>query len=167
MKTKLIIFLGFLSFNSIIAQIPDEPMTIGEYPAFYTQTINKLNNIIPNKTNYYGQPLSVFLQALNQNNIIVKKYEPAPFDGAKLLQLSFLWNMDVRIAATNNNYAEPYINIYFQQPFNFQDATVILNNNNYYAHWNSAAENFYKNLIIEKIEFWYVRGLTDKSNNPK
>ncbi len=141
-------------------------MTIGEYPAFYTQAINKLNNIIPNKTNYYGQLLSVFLQALNQNNIIVKEYEPAPFGSAKLLHSSFLWNSEIRTGRYNNNYVEPYINIYFQQPFNFQDATVILNNN-YYAHWNSAAENFYKNLIIEKIEFWYVRGLTNKSSNPK
>lgn len=166
MKTKLIIFLGFLSFNSIIAQIPDEPMTIGEYPAFYTQTINKLNNIIPNKTNYYGQPLSVFLQALNQNNIIIKEYEPAPFDGAKLLRLSFIWNSEIRTGRYDNNYVEPYIKIYFQQRFNFQEATVILNNS-YHSHWNTVAENFYKNLIIEKIEFWYVRGLHDMSNNPK
>lgn len=29
------------------------------------------------------------------------------------------------------------------------------------------AENFFKDLIIDKIEFWYVRGLTDNSANPK
>ena len=165
MKTKLTILLGFFYFHSFTAQIPDEPMTIAEYPAFYTETINKLNNIIPNKTNYYGQPLSVFLQALDQSNVIVKKYNPAPFNN-KLLELSFFWNMDVRIAATNNDYAQPYIAVYFQQPFNYQQATVIFNNY-YHSYWNSDAENFYKNLIIEKIEFWYVRGLTDISMNPK
>jgi len=74
--------------------------------------------------------------------------------------------MDVRIAATNNDYAQPYIAVYFQQPFNYQQATVIFNNY-YHSYWNSDAENFYKNLIIEKIEFWYVRGLTDISMNPK
>ena len=165
MKTKLTILLGFFYFTSCMAQIQDEPMTIAEYPTFYAQTVNKLNNIIPNKTNYYGQPLSVFLQALTQNNIIVKKYNPAPFNN-KLLELSFFWNMDVRIATMNNNYVEPYIAIYFQQPFNYPQATVIFNNN-YHSYWNPAAENFYKNMIIEKIEFWYVRGLTDNSMNPK
>jgi len=165
MKTKLIILLGFFYFTSCTAQIQDEPMTIAEYPTFYTQTINKLNNIIPNKNNYYGQPLSVFLQALIQNNIIIKEYEPAPFNN-KLLKLSFTWNRDVRIGRYNLNYVEPYINIYFQQPFNYPQATVIFNNN-YHSYWNPAAENFYKNIIIEKIEFWYVRGLTDNSMNPK
>ncbi|MCX8533489.1 hypothetical protein [Chryseobacterium luquanense] len=167
MKTKLIILLGFFYFTSCMAQIPDEPMTIAEYPTFYTQTVNKLNNIIPNKANYYGQPLSVFLQALSQNNIIVKKYEPGPFNGAKLLKLSFFWNMDVRKWAMDGNYAEPQINIYFQQPFNYQQAMTMMSTNGYHSYWNPQAENFFKDLVIEKIEFWYVRGLTDNSANPK
>lgn len=33
--------------------------------------------------------------------------------------------------------------------------------------WNSLVENFYKNLIIKQIEFWYVRGLTNKAQAPK
>lgn len=165
MKTKLIILSGLFYFTSSMAQIPDEPMTIAEYPAFYSQTINKLNNIIPNKTIYYGQPLSVFLQALNQNNVVIKSYEPAPFNN-KRLTLSFVWSREIRIGRYENNYVEPYINIYFQQPFNYPQATVIFNNN-YHSYWNPAAENFYKNLLIAKIEFWYVRGLTDKSMNPK
>ncbi|MCI3939324.1 hypothetical protein MQX03_19290 [Chryseobacterium aahli] len=165
MKTKLIIVLGFFYFTSCMAQIPDEQMTIAEYPTFYTQTINKLNNIIPNKANYYGQPLSVFLQVLTQNNITVKKYDPATFNN-KQLKLSFVWSREIRIGRYENNYVEPYINIYFQQPFSYPQATVIFNNN-YHSYWNPAAENFYKNLIIEKIEFWYVRGLTDNSMNPK
>lgn len=166
MKTKIIITLSFFYLSLSKAQVPDEPMTISEYPAFYAQTVNKLNNIIPNKTNYYGQPLSAFLNVLNQNNIIVKKYNPAPFNN-KLLELSFFWNMDVRIAATNNNYAQPHIAIYFQQPFNYQLATTMMSTNGYHSYWNPQAENFFNDLIIDKIEFWYVRGLTDNSANPK
>lgn len=165
MKTRIIILLGLFYFNFFMAQIPDEPMTIAEYPTFYTQTVNKLNNIIPNKTNYYGLQLSAFLNALHQNNIIVKEYEPAPFNN-KLLKLSFIWNGEIRGERYQYNYVEPYINIYFQQPFSYPQATVIFNNN-YHSYWNSTAENFYKNLVVEKIEFWYVRGLTDNSSNPK
>lgn len=31
----------------------------------------------------------------------------------------------------------------------------------------TGAENFFKDLLIDIIEFWYVRGLTDNSENPK
>lgn len=165
MKTKFIILIGIIYCNFFYAQVPDEPMTISEYPTFYTQTVGKLNNIIPNKTNYYGQPLSVFLQALNQNNLIIKEYEPAPFNN-KQLKLSFIWNSDIRTGRYQNGYVEPYINVYFQQPYNYPQATTIFNNT-YHSYWNTAAENFYKNLIIEKIEFWSVNGLTDMSSNPK
>lgn len=166
MKTKLIILLGFFYFSSSIAQVPDEPMTIAEYPGFYTQTINKLNHIIPDKSNYYGQSLSVFLQALSQNNVKIKSYEPAPFNN-KQLTLSFVWNREIRMGRYENNYVEPYINIYFQQPFNYQLATTMMSTNGYHSYWNPQAENFFKDLIIDKIEFWYVRGLTDNSANPK
>lgn len=165
MKTKLFILAGIIYFNFFTAQIPDESMDIAEYPNFYNQTISKLNNIIPNKTSYYGQPLSVFLQALSQNNIIVKEYVPTLFNN-KQIELSFLWNRDVRIAAISSNYVEPYISIYFQQEYDYPQATIIFNNN-YHSYWNSNAENFYKNLTIKKIEFWYVNGLTNKSSGPK
>lgn len=168
MKTKLLIILGIIFFNFSIAQtqITNDAISMAEYPNFYTQTVNKLNNIIPNKMSYYGQPLSVFLQALNQNNITVKNYNPGPYNN-KHLKLSFIWDLDTVInIGKNNNYVEPFLAIYFQQPFNYQQATGVLNNG-FHSYWNPAAENFYKNLIIEKIEFWYVRGLTDNSMNPK
>lgn len=161
---KTLLLINIFLLCNCKAQIPDEPMTIAEYPTFYTQTVNKLNNIIPNKTNYYGQPLSVFLQALAQNNIIVKSYDPNLSN--KLLELSFVWSREIRLGRYENNYVEPYIYVSFQQPFNYPQASVIFNNN-YHSYWNPAAENFYKDLIIDKIEFWYVRGLTDNSANPK
>ncbi|MCY0969532.1 hypothetical protein [Chryseobacterium wangxinyae] len=157
LKTFLVVNLFFI-YNC-------KAQTANDYITFYSNVVPKLNLLVPNKTQYYGQSLLAFLQALNQNNIIVKEYEPAPFNN-KLLKLSFTWNRDLRIGRYDHNYVEPYISIYFQQPFNYPQATVIFNNN-YHSYWNPAAENFYKNLIIEKIEFWYVRGLTDNSMNPK
>ena len=167
MKTKIILILSLILFNNGIAQIqiPEDNITIAEYPTFYSQTVNKLNTIIPNKSSYYGKPLSLFLSVLSQNNLVIKSYDPGPYNN-KLLKFSFLWNLDVRNYRMDKGYVEPYIYITFQQPFNYQQAVGIMNNG-YHSYWNTQAENFYKNLIIEKIEFWYVSGLTNKSAAPK
>lgn len=166
MKTFLII-LSLTVFNACTAQIqiPEDNITIAQYPNFYNQTVQKMNNIIPNKTYYYGKPLSVFLTALSQNNIIIKSYEPAPYNN-KLMWFTFLWNRDVYHQVLDLDYVEPEIFIYFQQSFSYPQATVIFNND-YHSYWNLQAENFYKNLIIEKIEFRYVNGLTDKTSPPR
>lgn len=167
MKSRIIILCSLVFIISCKAQIqiPEDQITIMQYPTFYNNTIQRLYNIIPNKTNYYGQPLSVFLNALSQNNVLIKSYQPGPYNN-KLLSFNFLWNMDVRNQRLDLNYVEPMIYIDFQQPFNYPEATVILNNG-YHSYWNPDAENFYKNLIIEKIEFWHVNGLTDKTSPPK
>jgi len=168
MKTKLLIILGIILSNFSFAQIqiPNDAISMTEYLNFYTQTVNKLNNVILNKANYYGQPLSVFLQDLNQNNIIIKNYDPGPYSN-KHLKLSFIWDLDTVInIGKNNNYVEPFISISFKEPFIYQQAKTIMNNG-YHSYWNPQAENFFKNLIIDKIEFWYVRGLTDNTANPK
>lgn len=166
MKTKLIIIIGIIYSNFFTAQIPDEPMAPTEYPNFYTQTVNKMNNIIPNKTIYYGQPLSTFLQNLNQNNLSIKDYEPGPFNN-KLLTFRFVWNREIMEYRFQNDYVEPVIKIYFQQPFNYQQTSTMMSTNGYHSYWNPQAENFFKDLIIEKIEFCYVNGLTDKTSPPK
>lgn len=168
MKLKSFFIIVFcVSFFSICnAQIPDEPMTISQYPAFYNETIQKMNNIIPNKTQYYGKPLSVFLAALNQNNIVIKSYDPGPYNN-KLLSFTFVWNRDIRLMRYQLDYVEPEIRIFFQQPFNYQQASTMLSTNGYYSYWNVQAENFFKDIIVEKIEFWYVSGLTDKNSPPK
>jgi len=141
-------------------------MTLAEYPAFYNSTIQKLNVIIPNKTNYYGQPLSLFLNALNQNNVVIKSYDPGPFNN-KLLSFRFIWNWDVSRQRMDNGYAEPIIYIFFQQSYNYHQISTMMSTDGYHSYWNPQAENFFKNLIIEKIEFWYVNGLTDKTSPPK
>ncbi|MET3038047.1 hypothetical protein ABXT08_18255 [Chryseobacterium sp. NRRL B-14859] len=164
MKTKLFILAGIIYFNFFTAQIPDESMDIAEYPNFYNQTISKLNNIIPNKTIYYGQSLSVFLQDLTQNNLVIKAYDPAPYHD-NLLKLMFVGDVEIRSEIRKKNFVNPYINIYFQHPYDFQQSKTILGQ--YHWFWNTASENFYKNLTIKKIEFWYVNGLTNKSSGPK
>ena len=143
-----------------MSQIP-QPISTANYPNFYNQTVNKLNNIIPNKTNYYGHPLSSLIQTLTQNNLIIQAYYP----NSGYLKLMFVGNPETRTDIRNNNYVDPYIDIYFQQPFNFQDATAIIQQYNWF--WNSTAENFYKNLIVEKIIFCSVNGISDMSNNTK
>jgi len=167
MQLKVItIFIILLNSCIAQAQVPDEPLTLAEYPAFYNSTVQKLNIIIPNKTNYYGQPLSLFLNALNQNNVVIKSYDPGPFNN-RLLKLRLIWNYETLLALRENNYVEPFIYIDFQQPYNYQQISTMMSSDGYYSYWNPQAENFFKNLIIEKIEFWYVNGLTDKTSPPK
>ncbi|MNL61876.1 hypothetical protein D3C87_1858490 [compost metagenome] len=61
----------------------------------------------------------------------------------------------------DKDYVKPYIYIYFQQSFSYEQAMAILNNG-YHTYWNISAENFYKDLIIEKIVFKYVNGLSNQ-----
>lgn len=167
MKTILTLFCIILFQSCFLrAQVPDEPVTLAEYPSFYNSTVQKLNIIIPQKSNYYGQPLSLFLNALNQNNLVIKSYDPGPFNN-KMLSFGFIWNHDTKVSAWKNNYADIMIRVYFQQPYNYQQISTMMSTDGYYSYWNPQAENFFKNLIIEKIEFWYVNGLTDKTSPPK
>ncbi|EFK37939.1 Uncharacterised protein [Chryseobacterium gleum] len=165
MKTNILLtfFITVIIFTHYKSQT-SQPINITDYPNFYNQTVSKLNNLMPNKTNYYNQPLSVFLQALDQNNIAIKAYDPGPFDN-NFLTLMFINDAESSSVIYQNGYVQPHIAITFQQPFDFQQATTILNQ--YHWFWNSTVENFYKNLVIKKIEFWYVRGLTNKAQAPK
>ncbi|WP_027381173.1 hypothetical protein [Chryseobacterium daeguense] len=159
-KKIFILIITVLFFSQYKSQA-SQPINIIDYPNFYDQTINNLDNVILNKTNYYNQPLSLFLQKISQSNLTIQSYYP----DSGFLRLMFVGDVDTRSEIRKKNYANPYIDIYFTQTFDFQQASTIIQQ--YHWYWNSAAENFYKNLIIKKIEFWYVRGLTNKSNDPK
>ncbi|SEH34616.1 hypothetical protein [Chryseobacterium culicis] len=165
MKTNILFtfFITIIIFTQCKSQT-SQPINIADYPNFYNQTISNLNNLMPNKTNYYNQPLSVFLQALAQNNIVIKAYDPGPFDN-NFLSLMFINDAESSSIIYQNGYVQPHIAITYQQTFDYQQASSILNQ--YHWFWNPTAENFYKNLIIKKIEFWYVRGLTNKAQAPK
>lgn len=164
MKTKILTTLMITTLFIFCRSQTVEPISLTNYPNFYNQTIGRLNIVIPNKTNYYGQPLSVFLQALSQNNLNIKAYDPAPFHD-NLLELMFINDSESITNIWQNNYVEPQIKVTFQQPYDFQQSQTILNQ--YHWFWNTTSENFYKNLIVKKIEFYYVSGLTDKNSPPK
>ncbi len=162
MKTKKIfIFLSTILFFISYKSQTSQPIAMVDYPSFYNQTVSNLNNIIPNKTNYYNNSLSVFLQKLSQNSLIIQSYYP----DSSYLRLMFVGDAETRSEIRKKDYANPYIDVYFNQPFDFQQATTIMNQ--YHWFWNTASENFYKNLIIKKIEFYDVSGLTDKDSPPK
>ncbi|MNY30473.1 hypothetical protein D3C86_1645840 [compost metagenome] len=74
--------------------------------------------------------------------------------------------MEVESKIWRSGYVEPYIYIYFQQPFIYQQAEEIMKNG-YYTYWNPQADNFFKDRIVEKIVFKYVNGLTDKHSPDK
>ncbi|UTX46977.1 hypothetical protein [Chryseobacterium sp. MA9] len=162
MKTKkiFILLVTIISFTFFKSQT-GQPITMVDYPNFYNQTISNLNNIIPNKTNYYNQPLSAFLQKLSQNNLSIQSYYP----DSGYLRLMFVGDAETRSEIRKKDYANPYIDIYFTQTFDFQQATAIINQ--YHWFWNTTAENFYKSLIIKSITFWDTNGLTNKNGGPQ
>jgi|GEM_PF-1017090 len=165
-----VITIFIILLNSCIVQaqviIPEDNINISTYPSFYQQTVQKINNIIPNKTNYYGQPLSVFLSSLTQNNIVIKNFQPGPFNN-KFVRFGFLWNFQTEEDVLYSDYVQPEIRVFFQQSYNYEQISTMMSTNGYHSYWNPQAENFFKNLIIDKIEFWYVNGLTDKTSPPK
>ncbi|MBL1219380.1 hypothetical protein JET18_00900 [Chryseobacterium sp. L7] len=164
MKAKIFIALFIFLLFTFCKSQTSEPVSLTQYPNLYSETISKINNIIPTKSSYYGQPLSVFLQALAQQNLIIKAYDPGPYNN-KFLKLMFINDSESSTKIWRNFYVEPHIEITFQQPFDFQQASTILNQ--YHWFWNSNSENFYKDLIIAKIEFWYVSGISDRDAPPK
>ncbi|PRB02867.1 hypothetical protein CQ046_11735 [Chryseobacterium sp. MYb7] len=161
MKRIFLSILLITSFSTFFKSQTSQPITMVDYPNFYGQIISNLNNIIPNKTNYYNQPLSVFLQNLSQNNLSIQSYYP----DSGYLRLMFVGDAETRSEIRKKDYANPYIDIYFTQTFDFQQATAIINQ--YHWFWNPTAENFYKNLIIKKITFWDINGLTNKNGGPQ
>lgn len=63
LKTVFVINL-FLMFSC-------KAQTVNDYVNFYNELIPKLNTIIPNKSQFYGQNFSVFYNELQSKNINV------------------------------------------------------------------------------------------------
>lgn len=158
MKTK-ILYLMLISFSlSCTAQRKTQKIAMKDYPQFYNTTVGNLNKVIKHKTDFYGKPLSAFLDELKKHNIDVKSYNTTLLT---YLELTFNDDYDTYLEAGKKGYVHPYIIINFRSPyFNYQDAMKIFNKN--LAFWGDEEENFYKNIIVDNIEFWYVDGLQNR-----
>ena len=157
---NIFLYTLLIAFSiSCNAQRPKtEKIDMKDYPTFYNKLVANLNKVITHKKDFYGRPLSYFINELNKNNASIKVYEPGPFDNYHI-KISFIDDPYTVNEIPKNKYTEPSIDIYFVKPFNFKEATKIFNK--HFSYWNPEAEEFYKDLIIDKIEFWYVNGVSD------
>jgi len=126
-----------------------------DYPAFYENLTGNLNKVIAHKQDFYGKPLSIFLSELENQNIQVNSYSPG-FNNT-YMKLDFIDDWDTYTEANKNHYKMPYIYINLKTPFDYQKASALLNKN--HSYWGEEEKNFYKDLIIDNIEFWEVNGL--------
>ncbi|WP_299178964.1 hypothetical protein [uncultured Chryseobacterium sp.] len=149
---KTIILLNILFVFSCKAQ------TSNDYITFYNDTISKLNTIIPNKTQFYGQPFSNFYNELQSKNIniigVVHDTKVSPSTKYYVVDL-FLCDMNMLGVASQNSYHDPRISITFQDEIPQQIESMV---KQYHAQWNPTIAQFLSNLKIEKIKFIGVRG---------
>lgn len=163
MKTKILYFILIGLSLSCTAQRKTQRIAMKDYPQFYNKTVGNLNKVIKHKTDFYGKPLSVFLDELKKHHIDVKSYDTTH---QTYLKLEFNDDYDTYLEAEKKGYVRPYININFRSPyFNYPDAMKIFNKN--LAYWGEEEENFYKNIIVDTIDFWYVDGLQNRQAKAK
>ncbi|WP_449399399.1 hypothetical protein [Chryseobacterium wanjuense] len=155
MKT---IFLKLLLIINLLFIFSCKAQTTTDYINFYNNVVPKLNSIIPNKTQFYGQNFSNFSNELqNKNiNIVMLGYDYKTDHDTKFQVLNIffsdfnMWNI-----ATENSYRFPRIKITFENEIPNQIRDLVAQ---YEGEWNPTFEQFFANMKIEKIEFIGVKG---------
>ncbi|MCY0969535.1 hypothetical protein [Chryseobacterium wangxinyae] len=158
---KILLIFNVLFFYSCKAQ------TANDYVTFYSNVVPKLNTIVPNKTQFYGQNFSNFYNELLNKNIQVVKlgygYKTDP--GSKYYVLNvFFEDSDLWSTATDNEYQYPWVSITFEDEIPNQIKTMVLQNQ---GLWNVTFVQFFSNMKIEKIEFIGINGYNSQDRSLK
>lgn len=150
LKTILIINL-FLIFNC-------KAQTTTDYISFYNNVVPKLNSIVPNKTQFYGQNFSNFYNELQNKdiNVVMLGYDTKTDYDSKFYVLNlFFSNFTMWNIASSNSYRFPRIAITFENEIPNQIRDLVNQNQ---GQWNSTFVQFFANMKIAKIEFIGVKG---------
>ncbi|GAA5097715.1 hypothetical protein GCM10023210_33030 [Chryseobacterium ginsengisoli] len=161
LKVSLIINLLF------IYNCKAQTATTSDYIAFYNDIAPKLNSIVPNKTQFYGQNFSNFYNELQNKNIdiISLNYDTKINPGTKYYILNlFLTNMKMWSIASDNDYQLLCISITFENKIPKQIETLAEQNN---MQWTYNIQQFFANMKIEKIEFIGLNGYDSTDNSLK
>ncbi|SHG24994.1 type 1 fimbrial protein [Chryseobacterium vrystaatense] len=162
MKTiflKIVLILSLLSVFNCKAQVTND------YINFYNEVVPKLNSIVPNKTQFYGQNFSNFYNELqNKNiNIILLNCDTKTDPGTKyyILRL-FFTNTQMWSTAIDHSFQFPSIAITFENEIPPQIVNMLEQSG---SKWTSDYIQFFSNMKIEKIKFIGVNGYdnSDKS----
>lgn len=161
------ILLKFLLVINLFFVYNCKAQTSNDYVTFYNDLVPKLNTIVPNKTQFYGQNFSNFYtELLNKNiGIVMLNYEPKndPSEKYYVLRLYFS-DMSMWSTASENSFQFPSISIIFQNEIPKQVENIAKQNN---MQWTYAAQQFFSNMKIEKIVFIGMNGYNSTDNSLK
>lgn len=138
-----------------------------DYINFYNDVVLKLNSIVPNKTQFYGQNFSNFYNELQSKNlnVVLLNYDTKTDPGSKyyVLRLYFapiiMWGF-----AIDNSYEFPIVDITFENEIPSQIKIMVEQSN---SHWNLNFVQFFANMKIEKIEFIGMNGYNSQDRSLK
>ncbi|UZT98595.1 hypothetical protein ODZ84_03205 [Chryseobacterium fluminis] len=149
---KTVLLLNILFIFNCRAQ------TTTDYINFYNTVVPKLNSIIPNKTQFYGQNFSNFYNELQSKNISIVGFihdtKIKPSTKYYVIALFFCDKGMLNIAS-ENSYQYPWAKITFVNEIPNQIEDMV---RQYNAQWNPTFTQFFANMKIEKIEFTGVKG---------
>ncbi|AQX07910.1 hypothetical protein [Elizabethkingia ursingii] len=156
MKANILI-IALLTIFSCKAQQKNENSNI------YNENITKLKKVIPNKVSYYGKPLYIFLQDLQDKNINIKEgYNADEWDNNKLRLYFIDW--DSRNTLKDGEIASSVL-ITFDKSFDKNIVGSLIKENR--AKWNNNMVSFFKDMIIKEIAFENVSGINTLGSKPK
>lgn len=160
---KIIIILSFLLFQSCYSQ----KVGTMQYLNFYNSISPKLNELVPNKTQFYNQNFLNFYNEILSKNLVVQRISTdGKIDNSKqhyVLTLHFC-DYGINSFAADKGYQYPVVRITFQNQI--PDSTTNLVKQNQ-AYWNSTLLNEFSNILIESIEFGGINGYNNSNRTPK
>ncbi|KNB62478.1 hypothetical protein [Chryseobacterium sp. Hurlbut01] len=158
-KTLLIINLFFV-YNC-------KAQTTTDYITFYNDVVPKLNTIVPNKAQYYGQNFSnLNNELLNKNIYVITLDYDSRVDEEKKYYVLTLFFADLNLwnVAIKNSFQLPAISITFESEIPKQIENLAKQNN---MQWNSTISQFFANMKIESIRFIGLNGYNSTDNSLK
>ncbi|GAA5094945.1 hypothetical protein GCM10023210_27100 [Chryseobacterium ginsengisoli] len=145
-------------FTFAICIINCKAQTTHDYITFYNDVVPKLNLIIPNKTQFYGQNFSNFHTELLNKNVVpdgwIYDTKISPSTKYYVLKLFFV-DMPMLRISSQNSYQYPLVKITFENEIPIQVQTLMEES---HTQWTYNVAQFFSNLKIEKIEFIGVKG---------
>jgi len=165
MKSTMLKFLFII--NLIFIYSCKAQVTTNDYISFYNEVAPKLNSMVPNKTQFYGQNFSIFYNELQNKNldVILVNYDTKTDPGTKyyILRLYFapvnMWSF-----AIDNKYEFPILDITFENEIPSQIKNMVEQSN---SQWTYNMIQFFGNMKIEKIEFIGLNGYNSSDRSLK
>ncbi|UOU98860.1 hypothetical protein MUU74_02660 [Chryseobacterium daecheongense] len=159
LKTILIINLLFL-YNC-------KAQTTSDYISFYNGVVPKLNTLVSNKTQFYGQNFSNFYNELlnKQVGIVMLNYDTKTDLDTELYVLTLTFSeTNMLTTATENSFQYPIVSVTFENEIPSQIKTLVTQ---YQAKWNPTFAQFFANMKIEKIKFIGINGYNSSDRTVK